>query len=68
VTVLAAIRPDSLNFPLLVHVLGASVLVGGLGLGVTARAVLADVRVEQLVIVEIEPMLVDWLRSGLVPR
>ena len=27
---LAAIRPDSLNFPLLVHVLGATVLVGGL--------------------------------------
>ena len=43
------------------------VLVGGLGLGVTATAVLADVRVEQLVIVEIEPLLVDWLRSGLVP-
>jgi hypothetical protein len=29
-TVLAAIRPDSWNFPLLVHVFGASVLVGGL--------------------------------------
>jgi hypothetical protein len=30
VTVLAAIRPDDVNFPLLVHVLGATVLVGGL--------------------------------------
>jgi hypothetical protein len=30
VTVLAAIRPDNVNFPLLVHVLGATVLVGGL--------------------------------------
>jgi hypothetical protein len=29
VTVFAAIRPDSWNFPLLVHVLGAMVLVGG---------------------------------------
>ena len=27
---LAAIRPDNVNFPLLVHVLGATVLVGGL--------------------------------------
>ena len=27
---LAAIRPDNANFPLLVHVLGATVLVGGL--------------------------------------
>jgi spermidine synthase len=49
------------------HAAPRRVLVGGLGLGVTARAVLADVRVEQLVIVEIEPLLVDWLRSGLVP-
>jgi hypothetical protein len=30
VTVLAAIRPDDVNFPLLVHVFGATVLVGGL--------------------------------------
>jgi hypothetical protein len=29
-TALAAIRPDSWNFPLLVHVLGAMILVGGL--------------------------------------
>ena len=42
-------------------------LVGGLGLGVTVRALLADVRVEHVDVVEIEPVLVDWLRSGLVP-
>jgi hypothetical protein len=36
-TVLAAIRPDSWNFPLLVHVFGAMVLVGGL---VTATSAL----------------------------
>jgi hypothetical protein len=35
VTVLAALRPDSWNFPLLLHVLGAMLLVGGL---VTAAA------------------------------
>jgi hypothetical protein len=34
---LAAIRPDSWNFPLLVHVLGASLLVGGLVVAVTAQ-------------------------------
>jgi spermidine synthase len=43
------------------------VLVGGLGLGVTVQALLADVRVEHLDVVEIEPVLVDWLRSGLIP-
>ena len=37
-SVLAAIRPDSWNFPLLVHLLGALVVVGGL---VTATASLA---------------------------
>jgi len=37
-SVLAAVRPDSWNFPLLVHVLGATVLVGGL---VTCASALA---------------------------
>ena len=32
-SVLAAIRPDSWNFPLFVHVLGAMILVGGLVAG-----------------------------------
>ena len=35
---LAALRPDSDNFPLLVHVLGASVLVGGLATALIAQA------------------------------
>jgi hypothetical protein len=37
VSVLAAIRPDSVNFPLLVHVLGATVLVGGLATALIAQ-------------------------------
>jgi hypothetical protein len=40
-TTLAAVRPDSWNFPLLVHVLGAMVLVGGL---LTSASVLALAR------------------------
>ena len=35
-TMLAAIRPDDWNFPLLVHVLGATLLVGGLVAAMTA--------------------------------
>jgi hypothetical protein len=37
-TVIAAIRPDDWNFPLLVHVFGAMVLVGGLLAGASALA------------------------------
>jgi uncharacterized membrane protein len=37
VTVLAALRPDSWNFPLLLHVLGAAVLVGALVTAVAAQ-------------------------------
>ena len=40
-SVLAAIRPDSWNFPLLVHVFGAMVLVGGL---LTAASLLGFAR------------------------
>ncbi len=43
------------------------VLVGGLGLGFTARAVLADERVERLDVVEICQPLLDWARGGLDP-
>lgn len=43
------------------------VLVGGLGLGFTLRALLADDRVNSVVVVEIEPAVVDWVRAGLVP-
>ncbi len=44
------------------------VLVGGLGLGFTLTAVLADPRVEECTVVEIEVALVDWLRAGTVPH
>ncbi len=45
-----------------------SVLVGGLGLGFTAREVLADPRVERLAVVEVEEALVGWMRDGTVPH
>ena len=35
-TVIAAIRPDSWDFPLFLHVLGATILVGGLVAGATS--------------------------------
>jgi spermidine synthase len=40
------------------------VLVGGLGLGFTTRALLRDGRLEQLVVAELEPALVSWLHDG----
>jgi spermidine synthase len=43
------------------------VLLGGLGLGFTARALLRHRGVERLVIAELEPALVGWLRDGLIP-
>jgi spermidine synthase len=42
------------------------VLVGGLGLGYTVRALLADERVESVLVAEIEPAVVQWMRDGLV--
>jgi hypothetical protein len=48
-SVIALIRPDSWNFPLFVHVLGAMILVGGLLTGATALAVArGDVRLLRL--------------------
>jgi spermidine synthase len=44
------------------------VLIGGLGLGFTAREVLADPRIVRLTVVEIEQAVVEWMRSGLVPH
>lgn len=44
------------------------VLVGGLGLGFTAHEVLADSRVERVVVVEIEDAIVRWMRDGTVPH
>lgn len=43
------------------------VLVGGLGLGYTAAAALADARVAAVDVVERLPEVVDWHRRGLVP-
>jgi spermidine synthase len=45
-----------------------NVVVGGLGLGFTMHEVLADKRVERLVVVEIEDALVRWMRDGTVPH
>jgi spermidine synthase len=44
-----------------------AVLVGGLGLGYTMHEVLADSSVERCAVVEIEPALVEWMRTGVVP-
>ena len=43
------------------------VLVAGLGLGITLAAVLEDPRVERVTVVELEPVLIDWLRADVVP-
>ena len=37
-SVIAAVRPDSWNFPLFVHIVGATILVGGLLTGASALA------------------------------
>lgn len=44
---------------------GLRVVVGGLGLGYTTAAVLADPRVSTVDVVELEPALVGWIRGGL---
>jgi spermidine synthase len=43
------------------------VVVGGLGLGYTARTVLDHVAVRSLLVVEALPAVIDWHRRGLVP-
>jgi spermidine synthase len=43
-----------------------SVLVGGLGLGFTVRALVDSALVDEILVVEIEVALVDWHRRGLV--
>jgi spermidine synthase len=50
------------------HPAPARVLVGGLGLGVTARAVLANDRVAHVDVVELAEPLVAWAREGVVPQ
>ncbi len=46
---------------------GLDVVVGGLGLGYTARAVLRDERVRSLVVVEALGEVIDWHRRHLAP-
>jgi spermidine synthase len=43
-----------------------AVVVGGLGLGFTTHEVLADHRVQRVVVVEIEDDLVRWMRDGTI--
>lgn len=45
-----------------------AVVVAGLGLGFTLRQVLADHRVERVVVVEIEDPIVRWMRDGTIPH
>ena len=48
--------------------LGArEILVGGLGLGFTLRALLARPHVERVVVAELHPEIVGWMRDGAVP-
>ncbi len=44
------------------------VVVGGLGLGFTVHEVLADSRVEEVHVVEIEDAVVAWMRDGTIPH
>jgi spermidine synthase len=44
-----------------------SVVAAGLGLGFTVRELLEDGRVGRIDVVEIEPSVVSWVRSGLIP-
>ena len=46
---------------------GLDVVVGGLGLGYTAAAALADPRVASLRVVDALPAVVDWHEQGLLP-
>ncbi len=44
-----------------------TVVVGGLGLGYTAQAALADARVGEVVVVDYLQPVIDWHQAGLVP-
>ncbi len=46
---------------------GLRVLVGGLGLGYTAHAALESPRVEEIIVIELLPQVVDWLERDLLP-
>lgn len=51
-----------------VHGDALRVLVGGLGIGYTVRAVLADPRVARCDVVEVEPLMVAWHRRYTAPH
>ncbi len=44
------------------------VVVAGLGLGFTTQRVLADHRVQRVMVVEVEEALVGWMRDGTIPH
>ena len=46
---------------------GLNVVVGGLGLGYTARAALDDPRVGEVIVVDAMEAVIDWHRQGLLP-
>jgi spermidine synthase len=50
-----------------VHEDKLDVVVGGLGLGYTARAALENSAVNSLVVIEALPAVIDWHRRGMVP-
>jgi spermidine synthase len=43
------------------------VVVGGLGLGYTAQAALADPRVASLIVIDALPEVIEWHQAGLIP-
>lgn len=43
------------------------VLIGGLGLGYTARAALDDPRLREVEVVDVQEAVIDWQRKGLTP-
>ena len=43
------------------------ILVGGLGLGFTLTELLADPRVQEVLVAEIEPAVVEWMLAGVLP-
>ncbi|MET0879688.1 MAG: spermidine synthase, partial [Tardiphaga sp.] len=46
---------------------GLDVVVGGLGLGYTAQAALANKRVGALVVIDALPEVIEWHQAGLIP-
>jgi spermidine synthase len=46
----------------------ARLVVGGLGLGFTTAELLTDARVRDVLVAEIEPAVVQWMRDGTVPH